>query len=52
MDTIEVFEYETLKKGSRLTEEHLSAMERSLGDNDEKKFPYYSLIHNGVKFKQ
>lgn len=52
MDTIEVFEYETLKKGSKLTEEHLSALQRFLGENDEKKFPYYSLIHNGVKFKQ
>lgn len=52
MDTIEVFEYETLKKGSKLTEERLSALQRFLGENDEKKFPYYSLIHNGVKFKQ
>lgn len=34
------------------TPTHHQALERFLGNNDETTFPYYTLIHNGVKFRQ
>lgn len=53
MQTISVFEHQSLKVGENgLTTTHLEALERFLGNNDETTFPYYSLIHKGVKFRQ
>lgn len=53
MQTISVFEHQSLRvKEKGLTPTHLEALERFLGNNDETTFPYYSLIHNGVKFRQ
>lgn len=50
---IQVFEHQSLKKDKDVfTVKHLEALERYLGDSDEETFPYYSLIHNGVKFRQ
>lgn len=34
------------------TKNHREALECFLGNNDEETFPYYTLIHNGVKFRQ
>ena len=52
MDTISVFEHQTLKVGDcGFTEAHRLALENFLGNNDEMTFPYYSLIHKGVKFR-
>ncbi len=51
--TISKFEHQILKVGDQgFTEKGREALEVFLGNNDEKKFPYYSLIHHGVKFKQ
>ncbi len=51
--TISIFEHQPLRvDGKIFKEEHRSALERFLGNNDETTFPYYSLIHNGVKFRQ
>lgn len=48
---IQVFEHESLQmKGD--SDRHRQQLERFLGSNDEQKFPYYSLIHGGVKFRQ
>lgn len=53
MQTIQVFEHESLKVNERgFTETHLQILGRFLGNNDEVKFPYYSLIYKGVKFSQ
>ncbi len=53
METISIFEHQTLKVGDHgFTKRHCQALERFLGNNDEKTFPYYTLIHNGVKFRQ
>ncbi len=50
---IQVFEHQSLKKDKGVfTDKHLQALERFLGDSDEENFPYYSLIHNGVRFRQ
>lgn len=50
---IQVFEHQSLKKDEDVfTDKHLQALEHFLGDNDERVFPYYSLIHNGVRFRQ
>ena len=50
--TIYVFEHQTLRVGDHgFTESHRQALECFLGDKDEISFPYYSLIHNGVKFR-
>lgn len=51
---LQVFEHQSLKKDNkkRFTSKHLEALERYFGDSDEDSFPYYSLIHNGVKFRQ
>lgn len=53
MGFISVFEHEAIKVGEHgFSESHLQALERFIGNNDETTFPYYSLIHNGVKFRQ
>lgn len=62
--TITVFEHQAIKVGQefeqkngedavkvKFAEKHLELLERFRGDSDEEVFPYYSLIHNGVKFK-
>lgn len=52
MDTISVFEHQTLKVGERgFTDAHRLALDTFLGNNDETTFPYYTLIHKGVKFR-
>ncbi len=51
--TISVFEHQTLRVDDIVfTKTHREALERFLGNNDEETFPYYSLIHKGVKFRQ
>jgi 5-methylcytosine-specific restriction enzyme subunit McrC len=48
-NTITVFEHQSLKTGEQnFTEEKRKALEIFRGD--KKDFPYYSLIHKGVKF--
>lgn len=49
---ITVFEHQSLKVGEQgFTEVHLDLLDRFRGDKEDEYFPYYSLIHNGVKFK-
>ena len=52
-DVITVFEHQSLttRGDNRFTEDHLELLERFRGDREDESFPYYSLIHNGVKFK-
>lgn len=51
--TISVFEHQSIKVGELgFTEDHRKSLECFLGNNDESTFPYYTLIHNGVKFRQ
>lgn len=50
---IRVYEHESLKVNQKgFTETHLNLLSKYLGDKDSEAFPYYSLINNGVKFKQ
>lgn len=49
-DIITTYEHSILTIGKDFSEKHLSALEKFLGGNDN--FPYYSLIHRGIKFKQ
>lgn len=51
MSQIAVFEYENLRVNKDFTEKHRQMLERFLGSSDEGKFPYYTLIHNGVRFR-
>jgi len=64
INRITVFEHQAIKVGQEFTVKknkqvftvtfkprHLELLERFRGDSDEEVFPYYSLIHNGVKFK-
>ena len=52
MKLISVFEHQRLTVGNDgFGEGHRDALERFLGDSDEEKFPYYTLIHRGVKFR-
>lgn len=60
VENITVFEHQAIKVGQlfetdqkevEFTDEHLKLLERFRGDNEDEFFPYYSLIHNGVKFK-
>lgn len=46
-----VYEHQALTKKQGLSERHLELLERFRGDKEDESFPYYSLIHNGVKFK-
>ncbi len=51
-DIITVFEHQALRVDDKVfTKPHLELLQRFRGDSDEEDFPYYSLIHNGVKFK-
>ena len=57
--TIHLFEHQALKARKQddpdfegFKFEHLEALEALLGSSDEETFPYYSLIHHGVKFRQ
>lgn len=57
--TIHRFEHQALKARKQddpdfegFKFEHLEALEALLGSSDEETFPYYSLIHHGVKFRQ
>lgn len=43
--------FETDQNAVEFTNDHLKLLERFRGDNEDEYFPYYSLIHNGVKFK-
>lgn len=50
---IRIFEHESLKIGEKgFTEKYLKLLSKYLGDKEGDDFPYYSLINNGVKFKQ
>lgn len=50
---ISVFEHQSLRDGDNgFTNTHREALESFLGNNDETTFPYYTLIHKGVKFRQ
>ena len=52
MEPISVFEHQSLKVGEKgFKESHFQSLEKFLGNNDETTFPYYTLIHNGVKFR-
>lgn len=60
VENITVFEHQAIKveqvfetdhSNAKFTDEHLKLLERFRGDNEDEFFPYYSLIHNGVKFK-
>lgn len=46
---ITVFEHQSLKIGNGLNEDQFSALQKHYGVNG---VPYYSLIHNGVKFNE
>jgi len=46
---ITVFEHQSLKIGNGLNEDQFSALQKHYGING---VPYYSLIHNGVKFNE
>lgn len=57
-DTITVFEHQSIKVGHKdscgkeFTSEHLKLLVRFRGEMVDDKFPYYTLIYNGVRFKQ
>ena len=52
VENITVFEHQSLKVGEQgFTDVHLELLERFRGDKEDEYFPYYTLIHNGVKFK-
>lgn len=52
METISVFEHQPLRVGEKgFAELHRKVLENFLGNNDETTFPYYTLIHKGVKFR-
>ena len=60
VENITIFEHQPIKVGQvfkteqskvKFTDEHLKLLERYRGDIEDEFFPYYSLIHNGVKFK-
>ena len=51
--TISIFEHQSLRIGEKgFTSTHRQVLDRFLGNNDETTFPYYTLVHNGVKFRQ
>lgn len=50
---IRVYEHESLKIGEKgFTENHFDLLARYLGDSEGEDFPYYSLIHRGIRMKQ
>ena len=49
---IVIFEHQIIRVGEQnFTKAHLKLLEKFRGDYEDEKFNYYSLIHNGVKFK-
>lgn len=57
MPTISVFEHDTLligqcQKGVRFEQKHYKLLAERLGRKDDSVFPFYSLVKDGVKFKQ
>lgn len=64
-DIITVFEHQAIKVGQEFTvkknekdkvtvifgSQHLKLLQRFRGDKEDESFPYYTLIHDGVKFK-
>jgi len=56
INRITVFEHQLLKVGQTISgvefkPNHFKLLERFRGNYDDERFNYYSLIHNGVKFK-
>ena len=60
VESITVFEHQAIKVGQvfetdqrevEFTDNHLKSLDRFRGDNEDEFFPFYSLIHKGVKFK-
>lgn len=64
VENITVFEHQAIKVGQSFPQlkdgkkidvifslNHLKSLERFRGNNEDEFFPYYSLIHNGIKFK-
>ena len=51
---IQVFEHESLKPGQRdgFGDRELKLLQKFRGDKGDEEFHFYSLINNGVKFKQ
>jgi len=50
-NTITVFEHQPLRIGEKgFTEEKYKALTLEFSKSGKKDFPYYSLIHNGIKF--
>lgn len=59
---IQVYEHQSLKVGQefnqnngkdfKFEEEHLNVLSKYHGSNEANKFPYYTLINKGVKFKE
>lgn len=50
---IRVYEHESQKIGEKgFTENHFDLLARYLGDSEGEDFPYYSLIHRGIRMKQ
>lgn len=54
---IQIYEHQSLKTGETrngvtFSERHLQILEKFRGNKDDSDFPYYTLIHHGVKFKQ
>ena len=53
VENITVFEHQAIKVGGgTFTSKHLELLEKFRSDKEDEYFPYYSLIHNGVKFKE
>lgn len=52
-ELIRVYEHQSLKvnSGNGFTDKHLDLLSKFLGNKGGDTFPYYSLIHHGVKFK-
>lgn len=49
---IKIYEHESLTVGGDFTKTHLELLDKFRGDKEDEAFNFYSLIHNGVKFKQ
>lgn len=53
LNVIQIYEHESLKVGTDgFTKTHLELLDKFRGEKDDEAFNFYSLIHNGVKFKQ
>lgn len=53
LNVIQIYEHESLKVGTDgFTKTHLELLDKFRGNKDDEAFNFYSLIHNGVKFKQ